>query len=96
MSEFLPSSGQFWAKQASAAIALKSVSSTSNIVRVTPAQVGNVTLPFPCPICNLVRPEVVDSKTAAKYVDATSNICPACNGRYVLVPGGSVHTVVGH
>ena len=58
--------------------------------RVTPACVGGVLLPFPCPHCGKVRAQAVDPRRRAGYCDKGRGFswCPACGGRYVLAREG--------
>lgn len=53
---------------------------------VTPSCMAGVLLPFRCPHCDAVRPEVVDPKTRAGWQDRRREFswCPACQGRYVI------------
>jgi len=57
---------------------------------VTPSSLSGVLLPFPCPHCGDVRPEMVDPKKRAGYSDPERCFfwCPTCRGRYVLSSQG--------
>jgi hypothetical protein len=54
-------------------------------VKVKPAVVGGVLLPFACPFCGVVQSTAVDKKKWTDYADARGfSWCPACRKRYVL------------
>jgi hypothetical protein len=55
-------------------------------LKVTPAKVGNVLLPFACPYCGAIKNEAVDPKKRKLYFDPERGFswCPACRKRYVL------------
>jgi hypothetical protein len=54
--------------------------------RVTPSCVGSSLLPFPCPYCGAVRPELVDRKKWVNYHDRERGFswCPSCLKRFVI------------
>lgn len=54
--------------------------------KVTPARVGGVLLPFPCPHCGAAKSDVVDPKKRHHYRDEHRghSWCPGCRGRYVI------------
>lgn len=58
------------------------------IPTVAPSCIGGVALPFPCPHCGAVRPEMADGRRTA-YRDPQRGFswCPACRGRYRLEAG---------
>jgi hypothetical protein len=59
-------------------------------VTVKPAIVGGVLLPFSCPHCDTVKPEMVHPKRSANYKDERGfSWCPACRMRYVLDENGA-------
>lgn len=53
---------------------------------VAPTALGGVLLPFPCPHCGKVCPEVLDKERQAAYRDPIRghSWCPSCRGRYHL------------
>lgn len=53
---------------------------------VAPTALGGVLLPFPCPHCGEVRPEMVDPAKRQAYRDPQRGHlwCPGCRGRYHL------------
>jgi len=55
-------------------------------VKVKPARVGDTLLPFACPHCEAVRPEMVSPKTSIGYWDRLRRFswCPRCRKRYIL------------
>ena len=62
----------------------------SEIPTVTPTTIGGQVLPFPCPHCGAVRPQMADPRARAEHRDPVRGfcICPACQGRYRLDPAG--------
>lgn len=56
---------------------------------VAPSCIGGVALPFPCPHCGAVRPEMADPQQRGAYCDPARGFffCPACRGRYRLEAG---------
>ena len=58
--------------------------------KVKPAVVGGVLLPFACPHCGAVKPEMVHTKRALNYKDGRGfSWCPACKKRYFLDEKGA-------
>lgn len=59
---------------------------TTPLVTVKPARIGDALLPFACPHCNAVHPEMVKPKTSVGYWDKERGFswCPSCRKRYVL------------
>lgn len=53
---------------------------------VTPSTIGPALLPFACPHCGEVRPEIVDPARYKEYRDAARKFswCPACRCRYYV------------
>lgn len=64
----------------------------SEIPTVTPSAIGGAALPFPCPHCGAVRPQMVDKEARAEYADPERGFffCPACEGRYRLGASASL------
>jgi uncharacterized Zn-finger protein len=59
-------------------------------VTVKPALVGGVLLPFECPHCEAVKPEMVHPKRSQDYKDERGfSWCPGCRVRYVLDEKGA-------
>jgi uncharacterized Zn-finger protein len=60
-------------------------------VKVKPAVIGGVLLPFPCPHCSAVKPEMVHPRRSLNYKDEGRGFswCPACRKRYVLDDKGA-------
>jgi hypothetical protein len=58
--------------------------------KVTPSRIGSVLLPFPCPHCDEVRPQVVDVKTRLGWWDKGRDFswCPSCRKRFIVEPQG--------
>lgn len=59
-------------------------------VKVKPALVGGVLLPFACAHCGAVKPEMVHPKRRLDYTDGRGfSWCPACRKRYILDENGA-------
>ena len=61
----------------------------SEIPLVTPTAIGGALLPFSCPHCGAVRPQMATAQGRAEHSDPQRGFyfCPACEGRYRLAPG---------
>lgn len=61
----------------------------SEIPLVTPTAIGGALLPWPCPHCGAVRPQMATAQGRAEHSDPQRGFyfCPACEGRYRLAPG---------